>query len=55
MVRDAIIYNSDCRVEMSDDARYVPMGNGTEVGMLNFLAGNDFSVADLYLNKERVC
>jgi len=29
---------------MSDDARYVPEGNGTEVGMLRFLQGNEIAI-----------
>lgn len=37
LIRDCIIYNCESRVEMSDDAKYVPTGNGTEVGMLRFL------------------
>lgn len=37
IVKDVIILNCDARVEMSEDAKYVPTGNGTEAGMLRFL------------------
>lgn len=40
---------------MSDDAMYVPTGNGTEVGMLNFLTDNEISIYDLYKSRERNC
>jgi hypothetical protein len=42
MIIDAIIYNNESHVIMSDDGLYEPAGgNGTEVCMLNFLADND--------------
>lgn len=37
LIRDCIIYNCDSRIEMSYDAKYIPVGNGIEVGMLKFL------------------
>jgi P-type E1-E2 ATPase len=36
-LHEFIVYNSESKVEMSDDAKYVPTGNGTEVGLLRFL------------------
>lgn len=39
---------------MSDDAKYVPNGNGTEVAMLKFLQENDIAIQDLMTNRERV-
>jgi P-type E1-E2 ATPase len=36
-IKEQIIYNCDARIEMSDDAFYVPEGNGIERGMLKFL------------------
>lgn len=36
-IRDSVIYNCESRIEMSEDAKYIPVGNGTEVGMLKFL------------------
>lgn len=37
IIKECIIYNCDSRVEMSEDAKYVPVGNGTEVGLLKYL------------------
>jgi Ca2+ transporting ATPase len=37
IIKDCIIINNSSRIEMSDDAIYVPEGNGTEVAMLKFL------------------
>lgn len=53
IIKSAIIFNSESKVEMSDDAMYIPTGNGTEVGLLKFLFDNDFHVEELYINKER--
>jgi magnesium-transporting ATPase (P-type) len=38
---------------MSDDAMYVPQGNGTEIGMVKFLSDNEISVQDLFTYKQR--
>lgn len=38
---------------MSEDAYYIPVGNGTEVGLLNFLFDNEYPVNELYIQKER--
>lgn len=37
ILKDCIIYNCESRVEMNEDAKYVPVGNGTEVALLRFL------------------
>lgn len=47
LVKNCIIFNCDARIEMSDDAKYTPEGNGTEVGMLRFLQDNDIEVQEL--------
>jgi len=44
LIKDIIILNSDARVEMSDDAKYIPEGSGLEVGMIKFLQQNDYEV-----------
>lgn len=42
MIVDAIIFNNEAHVAMSEDGMYVPEGgNGMEIGLLNFLADND--------------
>lgn len=53
MITDCIIYNCDARVEMSEDARYEPCGNGTEVGMLRFLQANEVPIQDLLTRRQR--
>ena len=44
ILKDCIIYNCESRVEMSEDAKYVAVGNGTEVALLNFLQKNKFEI-----------
>jgi hypothetical protein len=36
---------------MSDDAMYVPSGNGTEVGMIKFLSDNEIPVHELFTQR----
>lgn len=38
---------------MSEDAKYVPTGNGTEAGMLRFLQRNEFAIQELLSQRER--
>jgi Ca2+ transporting ATPase len=54
LIQDCIVYNNEAKIEMSDDAMYIPTGNGIEVGMLNFLADNEISIYDLYIHKQKV-
>lgn len=53
VIKDCVILNCDARVEMSDDGRYVPVGNGMEVGMLKFLQQSNVEVQDLLIKKSR--
>jgi magnesium-transporting ATPase (P-type) len=53
IITNCIILNNDARVEMSDDAKYEPNGNGTEVAMLRFLQDNDVPIQDLMTERER--
>lgn len=43
-IKKCLYINSDCRIEMSDDALYVPEGNGTEIGLLKFLTDNEIAI-----------
>lgn len=52
-IKNVIYINNDCRIEMSDDAMYVPEGNGTEIGLLKFLTDNEIAIQDLFANKRR--
>lgn len=53
LIVDCIVLNNDAKVEMSDEALYVPDGNGTEVGMLKFLQENDIAIQDRMTDRER--
>jgi P-type E1-E2 ATPase len=37
LVKESILFNCEARVEMDECAYYVPVGNGTETGLLKFL------------------
>jgi len=42
-IKESILYNCEARIEM-DATTYVPVGNGTEVGLLKFLQNADIPV-----------
>jgi hypothetical protein len=42
-IKDSILYNCESRVEM-DATSFVPVGNGTEVGLLKFLQDADIPI-----------
>jgi hypothetical protein len=42
-IKESILYNVEAKVEM-DDTTYVPVGNGTEVGLLKFLQDADIPI-----------
>jgi Ca2+-transporting ATPase len=46
LVKDSILYNCSAMVEMSETT-FVPTGNGTEVGLLNFLQDADIPIHHL--------
>lgn len=49
-IQESILYNCDARVEMAE-AVYKAVGNGTEVGLLNFLQDADIPI-HLLINKK---
>jgi magnesium-transporting ATPase (P-type) len=49
-IQESILYNCDARVEMAE-AVYKTVGNGTEVGLLNFLQDADIPI-HLLINKK---
>lgn len=53
IIKDCIILNCDSRVEMNEDAKYTPEGNGTEVAMLRFLQQNNVPIHELLIKKQR--
>lgn len=46
LIKESILYNSEARIEMDDKAYYVPVGNGTEVGLIKFLQDAEIPVHD---------
>jgi magnesium-transporting ATPase (P-type) len=38
---------------MNEDAKYIAVGNGTEVALLNFLQKNKFEIQDLLSKRHR--
>lgn len=52
LIRDAIIYNCESRIEVNDESKYEPTGNGTECGMLKMLQDCDFDLNKHFLEKE---
>lgn len=55
LLKQIIILNCDARVEMSvESAKYLPEGNGTEVGMLRFLQQNEVPIHDKMIERQRV-
>jgi magnesium-transporting ATPase (P-type) len=51
LVKESIIYNTDARIEMDDKAFYVPVGQGTEVGLIKFLQDAEVPVQDMITKK----
>lgn len=48
---ESILFNSDARIEMDDKAFYVPVGNGTDVGIIKFLQDAEVAVQDIIKKK----
>lgn len=51
LIVESIMYNNECRIEMSDKAFYVPVGNGTEVGLIKFLQEAEIPVHEVIKRK----
>lgn len=51
LIQESILYNCDARIEMDDKGYYEPIGNGTEVGLINFLQDAEIPVHDLIKEK----
>ena len=51
LVTEAVLFNCDARIEMSDTAHYTPVGNSTECGLINFLMENNVEAQELIKKK----
>lgn len=52
LIKDAIVYNCESRVEVNDESKYEPIGNGTECGMLRLIQECDFDLNKSFMEKE---
>lgn len=52
LIKESIIFNNLCHIEMDDNAFYVPVGNGTEVSLLKWLQGAEIPVHLIIKTKE---
>lgn len=52
LIKESIIYNNQCHIEMNENAFYIPVGNGTEVSLLKWLQRAEIPVHALIKNKE---
>lgn len=46
LIQESIMFNCEARIEMDNKAYYIPVGNGTEVGLLKFLQDAQIPVHD---------
>jgi Ca2+-transporting ATPase len=44
LIKESILFNCSAHIEMNDEAMFEARGNGTEVGLINFLQANDIDV-----------
>lgn len=52
LIKESVIYNNQCHIEMTENAFYVPVGNGTEVSLLKWLQGAEIPVHHIIKHKE---
>jgi magnesium-transporting ATPase (P-type) len=51
LVKESILFNTETRIEMADNALYIPVGNGTEVGLVKFLQDAEVPVHEIIPRK----
>ncbi len=51
LIKESILFNSESRIEMNDQAYYVPVGNGTETGLIKFLQDAEVPVHEIMQRK----
>lgn len=50
-IQDSFLFNTEARIEMTDQARFAPVGNATEVALIKFLQDADIPVQHLIKRK----
>lgn len=51
LIKEGILFNTETRIEMADNALYIPVGNGTEVGLVKFLQDAEVPVHEIIPRK----
>jgi magnesium-transporting ATPase (P-type) len=51
VIKESILFNCEARIEMNDQALYIPVGNGTEVGLIKFLQEAEVPVHEIIKRK----
>ena len=51
LIKEGILFNTETRIEMDDNALYRPVGNGTEVGLVKFLQDAEVPVHEIITRK----
>ena len=51
LIKESILFNCEARVEMDAHGNYVPVGNGTEVGLITWIQDADVPVHDIIKRK----
>lgn len=52
LIKESVIYNNQCHIEINENAFYIPVGNGTDVSLLKWLQRAEIPVHALIKNKE---
>ena len=56
MIREAIISNTDVRIEVDNEKMlYVPCGSPCEVGMIKFLMDNGEDIPNQFIERNKFC
>ena len=51
LIIESILFNCEARIEMDEHAYYIPVGNGTEVGLIKFLQDAEVPVHEIIKRK----
>jgi len=52
LIKESVIFNSQAHIEMTENAFYEPVGNGTEVSMLKWLQKCEIPVHEIMASRE---
>ena len=52
LLKESILFNTEAHIEMTENAFYIPVGNGTEVSLIKWLQGAEIPVHKIMLQRE---